>query len=153
MNIRKVPSCVWAAVSMTTVKKYPLPDESVQVSVFTFAPSSFLSKLPHWMNETVIKDHTMPKPSTFLSKNFMWKKRTKFIIVFFLKLKWGWSLSRKGWTSCKETKMKPLKSLLIHPQRNRLLFQSRSQKSWIYFIFSFQKHKKKILKRAYIDWT
>lgn len=85
----------------------------------------------------------MPKPSNFLSQDFRWKKNPKFIICFiFFLLKLRNQGCQEGWTSCKEMESEAFKDIVYTPRRNELLFQSGSQKTWIYFIFSFQKCKK-----------
>lgn len=88
----------------------------------------------------------------FLIKRFQVekKKTLKFIICFFFFFKMRNQGYQEGWASCKEMESEALKDIVYTPQRNQLLFQSGSQKTWIYFIFSFQKCKK-ILKSAYID--
>lgn len=59
-----------------------------------------------------------------LIKEFHVKKENKVyhcLFFFFLKLQWGWSLSRKVWTSCKETKNEALKIIVDTPTKKSAL--------------------------------
>lgn len=94
------------------------------------------SRASFWMNEIVIKYHTMPEPSKFLSKNFRGKKRTKFIIFYFFKLRGKKGCQGKGWTSCKEIENEALKDIVHTPPKKSALISVRITEDLdIFYIF------------------
>lgn len=138
---------------VTTLKKHTLTVKSVWVTVSRLLARGFHGDAPHWMNKVVTIDGFMPQSSKFLSKDFRRREKKKNIIyhslLSFAEYK---RLSRRVDILRKKEKKEASEDITYIPQRNQLLFQSGSQKTWIYFIFSFLTCKK-ILKSAYIDWT
>lgn len=77
------------------------------------------------------------QPIKVIFKGF---REGKKVLTFFF-LTEGKMLSEEQ-TYCKETENEVFKSIVDIFQRNQLLFQLGSQKTWTHFIFSFQKCKK-----------
>lgn len=120
--------------------------KSVWITGLTLPRSWLHRELPHQMHETVTVERIVPKPSKVLIKRFQVEPCPPTFIICSLSLALFFKLWNKGcqerWTSCKEMESEAFKDVVYSPQRNQLLFQSGSQKTWIYFIFSFQKCKK-----------
>lgn len=80
----------------------------------------------------------MPKPSNFLSQDFRWKKTPNLsFALFFFFLSWGIKAVKKDGHLAKKWKVRPLKTLFIHPEEMSSYFSRDHRRLGyiLYFLF------------------